>query len=838
MTNIKHSILLRVLCPLAALLAGLPAGRAETVVIKPEKSVIVIPGRTNRLVVVDMARAAAEELRQHLDLITGTRIEIAQDRGPVTDRFPFYVGVPLPGDEKPMAPEEARWVVTPQAVYMYGDTEVAKAAFQPAVFGFLEDALGVRWIEPGEHGLVFRPQSPLKLESGASSWAPKLGLRGVRMGLREAEPRSNNVLKPLGSPEFDPENPAMEEPDDAMVSLKDMDSLMFPKEEKPRLSPEAQRYNQYIDEAFTWLRRMRMGRHMTINYGHAFTRWWKYFGVDHPEYFAMRGNGKREPTDSSLKSKETIKLCPSNPSVAERIIQEWLRNPQRSHGINVCENDKVGFCVCTNCKALDVPAEMDTGEFPFLTDRYVVLVNRVARMALEHDEEAYAVTYAYNQTEFPPRRQKLEPNVIVGVVPLTIDLQKLEKIFGGWSQMGMTKAFLRPNWPVYYFCTPLPMGFEKHFFDAFQTAFKHGVIGTDYDSMQHTWPTTGFAEYVQARAFSDPDKSFEYWEDHYCSAYGAAAEDVKSYYRYWRGEVWEKRVRDSKIVTCDRPWLFMQRIMGSLGEYYRKEDFDQTDAILAKALGQNLSDAERERLTRLSLANQHARLVFTAVVTPEPEKYRHALDLLAFREKHRDALLFQWDSLAARESRDNKTGRAQIPTGTDFALKFRRYPWPWIATDSTWKFRMDPKDRGQQQNWAALPADGLGEWTDTVIDPDFAPPKGVARTRPFQGVGWYATRVKVPADWKERQICLHFENIAGACEIYVNGKLAVEQPGAAGTSKPKTFAARIDPFVDWKQADQGIFVRIWNEAGADGINRKVWLLSEEPGAAQAKPASP
>lgn len=72
----------------------------------------------------------------------------------------------------------------------------------------------------------------------------------------------------------------------------------------------------------------------------------------------------------------------------------------------------------------------------------------------------------------------------------------------------------------------------------------------------------------------------------------------------------------------------------------------------------------------------------------------------------------------------------------------------------------------------------------------------------------------------------------------MNGKLVVEQPGAAGTSKPKTFAARIDPFVDWKQADQGIFVRIWNEAGADGINRKVWLLSEEQDAAQAKPASP
>jgi len=77
--------------------------------------------------------------------------------------------------------------------------------------------------------------------------------------------------------------------------------------------------------------------------------------------------------------------------------------------------------------ALDVPREGEEfGEH--LSDRYVYLTNAVARLAREHDPEAGAVMYAYNAAEQPPRRERVEPNVVVGIVPTTVDLEELEQL--------------------------------------------------------------------------------------------------------------------------------------------------------------------------------------------------------------------------------------------------------------------------------------------------------------------------------------------------------------------------------------------------------------------------
>ncbi|NUN94403.1 MAG: energy-coupling factor ABC transporter permease [Verrucomicrobiae bacterium] len=54
---------------------------------------------------------------------------------------------------------------------------------------------------------------------------------------------------------------------------------------------------------------------------------------------------------------------------------------------------------------------------------------------------------------------------------------------------------------------------------------------------------------------SDPSQPFERWEEQYLSAFGSAAEDVKAYHRYWRNELWEKRLAPSleKLAPSARP---------------------------------------------------------------------------------------------------------------------------------------------------------------------------------------------------------------------------------------------------------------------------------------------
>ena len=599
---------------------------AEAVKISPGQSVIVLPAGQN-----DSIIAASQELSKHLKLITGTDIELIKDNSRHFGKYPFYIGVPVPGDKKQLAAEEARWVITPEATYIYGDDSAGHSGTQFAVYGFLEDELGIRWIEPGDQGIAYKKQPVLTLATGEFTWIPKLGLRKIRQGVK------------------------LNQPPQLKAHVAEFKDFLGTRED----------HNKYVEEVVMWQKRMRMGGHISIPYGHAFTTWWKQYGKTHPEYFALNGSGRREPdninsdksiyTEDNPRGFQNIKLCTSNPKVAEQIIQNWLSTPNRKDGINVCENDSppANFCTCPACRELDV---INKGEKfgDHLTDRYVYLANMVARKAREHNPNAFAVMYAYNETEQPPRKLKLESNVVVVLVPTTAEIPKLKELFRGWHEAGARKMVLRPNLHTYYFTTTLPMGFEKQMFDVFQTAFEQGfVVGTDYDSLTHHWPVTGLADYTLAKAFSDPSKPFEYWEEQYYSAYGTAAGDVKRYFRYWRYDLWEKRLQPDmeNIVERGRSFNFVRGVMRSINKYYKPEDFDRTDAMLQEASKKDLADSERAHLKQLILANRHARLVFNAVASEGLDKDRHSMELLDFREKFKDVLHIRWIAAFAAESR-------------------------------------------------------------------------------------------------------------------------------------------------------------------------------------------
>ncbi len=69
-----------------------------------DKTVIVIPENCDNI-----KKFAAEELKKHIDLITGKKIEIiSNDKKLPNDLFPIYVGIPYSNDKKPLDKEEAR----------------------------------------------------------------------------------------------------------------------------------------------------------------------------------------------------------------------------------------------------------------------------------------------------------------------------------------------------------------------------------------------------------------------------------------------------------------------------------------------------------------------------------------------------------------------------------------------------------------------------------------------------------------------------------------------------------------------------------------------------------
>lgn len=785
-------------CVLFALAALVFPVSAAEIKVAPDKAVIVLPENADKV-----KQEAAQELKKHLDLVGGGDTEMVATGKAPEGKYAFYVGIPKPGDAREMKPEEARWSVDPKAVYLYGNDERGKGTLF-AVYGFLEDELGIRWVEPGDVGIAYQKQSPLKLESGEFHWIPQLVYRSIRQGLRKQK---------LPRP-----------------------SKNYPETDAFLISDEA--FLAKVDDTIQWRARMRMGG-LRPGGSHAFAKWWEKYGKTHPEYFALNKFGKREPVPLG-KAEQTdafVKICPSNPKVAEQVIADWLPTKDRTAMVDVGVNDgSENFCKCEACQALDVPKE---GEKPMthLTDRYVHLANEVAREARKHRPDAYAAMYAYLATLYPPRKLKLEPNIVVQLVPYIdpLDVDVVKEHLEGWKNAGATKVAFRPNYHPKYMTTILPLGIEKQMFDVFQVAVANGCISAEYDSLVENWPVTAVTDYILAHAMSDPSKPFEYWEDHYCKGYGAAADEVKEYFRFWRNEVWEKRLKPDVVKLGNKGGAgdFSRGLLWNLGDYYKEEDFARAAAILDRAAAKADTPAEKDRVKQLQMANEHARLFYQAVVAKPEDKAEFAEALMAFRKKHKDDLRLLWRGIIA-----NEIGNGDL-TGLRIADEMRGYAKPWLKTDLFWKFQIDPRDVGLKEKWQDKTWDALSGWSDFRTDrfwerqfeldePNNLPEELARQIFTYDGIAWYATQHAVPSDWKGREIFLRFGAVDDSCQVFVNGKLAGERIFKEPNDWKTPFEIRIDPYIDWNRDQQLITVRVKDQSGVGGIWRPVWIVSKKP----------
>jgi hypothetical protein len=760
---------------------------------------VVLPARTNEIMCV-----AAHELSKHLGLISGSGIPVVTaDQKRPFGRYLFHIGVPEPGDTRVLKEEEARWSVRPGGAYLYGH-ETGMALLY-AVYGFLEEQLGVRWIMPGDRGIAYEERPVLNLTAGARAFVPVLVQRQIRSGVQ---------VRPLP-------------PKRADASAA---------EEEARRNLEV--VNAYAADMRDWQRRMRLGNRGGTVYGHAFTDWWDRYSKTHPEYFAVNKYGKREPERPAepkeaspvftAKERSTVKLCVSNPCVAKQIVDNWQATGCRGAWINACETDLGwGFCRCDACVALDTRTPEEAFD-AHLTDRYVYLANAVARAARARGHRVGAALYAYNQTESPPRREKLDPGMFVGVVPTTLDLAETRALFEGWRAAGAPTLMSRPNLTRYYQTTALPIGTERQFFDTFQIAYACGAIGADYDRLMCQWTLHGLSDYALARAFSEPDKPFEYWENHYCAAFGPAAAEVREFFQYWREEVWEKRLRpDLKEIAERGKWFnFARGLMWSpLDRYYRQADFDCTDGLLKRGAAKARTVFQREQLRNLMLANRHGRLVFNAIAAQGEAKFAHSLALLEFRNGQKADFGMAMAMITSLEA------KAGDVTGVVTAENLKRYPLPWKITDLHWRFRLDPEDRGATEKWQEQPWDAKMKWT--LLRTDYSwkaphePPPEIANTlRTYEGIGWYATQVEIPETMQGREVYLYFGAVDNSCWVYVNGRPAGEHLFQKPDDWSTPFEIRIDPFLSAEGGRQEITVRVRNKGGSGGIWRRVWLVSK------------
>ena len=558
-----------------ALAAVLLTSAARAVTIDPAKAAIVSGLSAKNETMADFLL--------HMELITGVKIPLVRtlEQAPA-GAFPIYVGT-APADQaagvKDLKPEEARFRVTDKGIWIWGH---ALHGTDHATYAFLEEALGCTW--PWSKKIAYFKQNPLKVAERDYAWYPTLKVRRMR--------------SPAG----------------------------------------------------IWRARLRDGGHDAPTYGHAFSDYWGKYGQTqiHPDWFGMRADGKRmpvgfsdetalNPAASKEKPARFIAMCVSNDEYVDHVVKEWADKGAGEY-INLCENDAAGedSCHCPKCEALDMPKPADGKDWwvNWKSDRYINFAKRVLAKARKIRPDVKVVQYAYNAMELPPRREKMDDSIVMGMVPVHFTKKAITDYVTSWTKAGLKEFFHRPNRRCYYGQGKLPMGYDRHFFDIFKINVDNGAIGFMYENGPDD-PMDGFADYLIEKGMQEPDKPFEHWENLYFKGFGPAAEDVKAFFRYWREEVWEKRLEPDmeEIAELGKYFNFTRGLYFSIGKYYTPEDFKKANAHLEKALARtDLEPQTRALIEELRTYAEGAEL-FANAVGQQTEQAAKAL--VDWRDAHK-----------------------------------------------------------------------------------------------------------------------------------------------------------------------------------------------------------
>ncbi len=460
----------------------------------------------------------ADELVRYLERSFGQPIPIGAHVGP----DPRPVALALHWDVRAsLDKEEFEIEATPERLVLRGRT--IQAMFH-AVYWFLETALGVRWLWPGESGEVVPEHRDLIFPVGVQRQKPDYAWRAIQVGgaCNQAMDINTMLHGVLGLP----------------------------------LS--------YLEEFQRWCRRNRFGG-LKVADGH---RWSEIappevYGETHPEYYALAG-GERdcEPHDG----KHCNQPCLSNPDVIQLMADYacacFEARPDLDM-VSVSINDGGDSCECSNCQAIDeaagalevraiehfdrVTAEAVESETAprAITDRYLWHLQQVAERVKTRFPDRLLLVSLYSHWRSPPITYHLPPEVmgqycVMGVAfwneeARDTEYARIREMGKSVPSLGIYEYYSQGAWPEAHRLFPhLVADTVREFYDA----------GARYFATQ---PSTGFASnalnfFVLGRCLWDVQTDPDAVADDFCrSGFGPAADMIRSFL-----DAFAQRWRDTK----------------------------------------------------------------------------------------------------------------------------------------------------------------------------------------------------------------------------------------------------------------------------------------------------
>ncbi|NLC59197.1 MAG: DUF4838 domain-containing protein [Armatimonadetes bacterium] len=463
--------------------------------------VLVEQGQARAQVVVpaeapSAVRAAAEEFVRVLQQMTGASLPLVTE--PESD--PARPRVLIGACQAPEGLDADPAVIQGDAAYagyvvacgrnvlaLRGNTAVGTAN---AVYGFLQDQLGVRWFLPGELFTVVPRRRTVRVPEMRQVVTPSFVCR-------------------LGSASWDP--------------------LMRAWGER----------NRWDTGEGGW----------AIPYAAGFRHWMyalfppSQYGQSHPDIYPLH-NGKRVvPTSDTDQSWQPCVGNPETARLAITAINAYLDAHPEVHTYPFSINDNNNWCECDQCRALDVERPLYRGRRIY-SDRWFTFVNTVARGVRAKHPDKRIGCFAYWGVELPPLQiERMEPNVFIN---LTQDTSQYfdpvyRKVDYDLIRAWQAKCDHVGKYDYYGLGALVPRFFPRLLAQDLKAIHRMGVRAF-HSELYPYWANMGPMLYVASRLLWDVRLNPDRLLAEFYAAFGPAAEEMRAFYRVHE-EAWRRQPR-------------------------------------------------------------------------------------------------------------------------------------------------------------------------------------------------------------------------------------------------------------------------------------------------------
>jgi len=418
---------------------------------------------------------AANELRNHVQQISGAVLPVGSAPNGVAGLHPIYIGRAAPESERQATagqltdPASLALIVTRQQVSIFGPT--AQGA-RNGVYELLEQ-LGVRWFMPGELGTVIPRRETLTVSAQRTFQNPSFASR-------------------------------WQHPSDA-----------------------------------TWQKRMRMGGPSLSGSAHGIPPFFgsrehrRKMLEQHPECFSWGENSQQRTISQQCVSN------PKTIAMAADAARAYFRARPGHDMIGMGANDWGGFCECTDCKALDGGDWDPFSHAVSMTDRYVWFFNQVLEAIGDEFPDKQVLFYIYHSYMRPPVKVTPHPRLVGALAPIALcrihgpgnplchEKQYYEWLLAQWGQR-LSRLFERGYW--FNLADPgLPFVMLHRLRVQIPMAHAKGLYGWRVETLTH-WASESPSLYVASKLMwdhtADVDALLYDYARHY---YGPAAEPMRDY---------------------------------------------------------------------------------------------------------------------------------------------------------------------------------------------------------------------------------------------------------------------------------------------------------------------